>query len=282
MTHLSLKPLVLLADEGHPVILYDQAGCGASSRDAAERPEEDTPWLLTVDYYVEELYALLASLGLGGERGERSQRPGAREGYYVYGLSWGAMLAQEFAVTKPSGLRGLILSGALADGALYISTQWRDRISTMPTFTQRLLGELEGAKAYDTAAYRRLDTALGAQFTCRQVPRLEGTRDKRPNLAIYAGMQGESEFTFGGTLKGWRIVERNAAIGVPTLVLAGEYDTMSVECHQQVVDSIPTAWPLVLIPRAAHVKEVDEPQLVVEAVAKFLHTCEMTRGIAPF
>jgi|SouAtlMetagenome_1021521.scaffolds.fasta_scaffold290848_1 hypothetical protein len=28
------------------------------------------------------------------------------------------MLAQEFAVTKPSGLRGLILSGALADGAL--------------------------------------------------------------------------------------------------------------------------------------------------------------------
>ena len=58
--------------------------------------------------------------------------------------------------------------------------------------------------------------------------------------------------------------------------------TIQVECHQQVVDSIPTAWPLVLIPRAAHVKEVDEPQLVVEAVAKFLHTCEMTRGIAPF
>ena len=28
------------------------------------------------------------------------------------------LLAQEFAVTKPSGLRGLILSGALADGAL--------------------------------------------------------------------------------------------------------------------------------------------------------------------
>ena len=58
--------------------------------------------------------------------------------------------------------------------------------------------------------------------------------------------------------------------------------TIQVECHQQVVESIPTAWPLVLIPRAVHGKEVDEPQLVVEAVAKFLHTCEMTRGIAPF
>ena len=39
-------------------------------------------------------YALLASLGLSGERGKGGERTGAREGYYVYGLSWGAMLAQ--------------------------------------------------------------------------------------------------------------------------------------------------------------------------------------------
>ena len=53
----------------------------------------------------------------------------------------------------------------------------------------RLLAELEGTKAYDTAAYKQLDSALGAHFTCRQVPKLEGARDKRPNLAIYAGEQ---------------------------------------------------------------------------------------------
>ena len=39
-------------------------------------------------------YALLANLGLSGERGKGGERTGAREGYYVYGLSWGAMLAQ--------------------------------------------------------------------------------------------------------------------------------------------------------------------------------------------
>ena len=50
----------------------------------------------------------------------------------------------------------------------------------------------------------------------------------------------------------------------------------------QVVDSIPTAVPLLVIPRAAHVKELDEPQLVVAAVAKFLHTCEQTREMPPF
>jgi len=281
-THFSLKPLVMLCDEGHPVIFYDQAGCGASSRDAADDPARDTPWLLTVDYYVEELYCLLRALDLGGERGRPQARTGASQGYYVYGFSWGAMLAQEFAVTQPSGLRGLVLSGALADGELYIRTQWRDRIATMPTFTQKLLAELEAAKAYDHVAYADLDETLGAHFTRRQFCSVEGARLKRPNNVIYRAMQGASEFTFGGVLKGWRIVERNASIRVPTLVLAGEYDTMSIECHQQVVDSIPTAWPLMVIPRAAHVKEMDEPHLVVAAVAKFVNACEATRGLAAY
>ena len=185
-------------------------------------------------------------------------------------------------MTQPSGLRGLILSGALADGDVYIKTQWRDRISTMPAFTQRLLRELEENGDYASKAYARLDAVLSTHFTSRQIPKLEGYREKRNNLAIYAGMQGESEFTFGGVLKGWRIVERNASIVVPTLVLAGEYDTMSRECHQQVVDSIPTAWPLVIIPNAAHCKELDEPQVVAAETAKFLHTCEKTREIVPF
>ena len=114
------------------------------------------------------------------------------------------------------------------------------------------------------------------------MPKLEGDATKGVNGAIYAGMQGASEFTFGGVLKGWSVRERNATIAVPTLVIAGEYDTMSAECHQLVVDSIPTAWPLVTIPRAAHCKLLDEPQLVCAAAAKFLHTCETTRRMPAF
>jgi pimeloyl-ACP methyl ester carboxylesterase len=46
MTHLSLKPLVLLADEGHPVILYDQVGCGVNpspNPDPALDPDPNPP-----------------------------------------------------------------------------------------------------------------------------------------------------------------------------------------------------------------------------------------------
>ena len=67
--------------------------------------------------------------------------------YYVYGSSWGTVLAQEFAVGRPAGLRGLVLDGALCDGPTYIRTQWRDRLSTMPTYTQQLLRTLEDRKA---------------------------------------------------------------------------------------------------------------------------------------
>ena len=93
-------------------------------------------------------------------------------------------------------------------------------------------------------------------------------------------MQGASEFTLGGVLENWSIVERNAKIQVPTLVLMGEFDTMTEECSQQVVDSIPTAFPLVTIPRAAHCKLIDEPKLCCDEMAKFLHTVEAMRKAA--
>ena len=76
----------------------------------------------------------------------------------------------------------------------------------------------------------------------------------------------------------WSITERNrAAIDAPTLVLMGEFDTMSEECHQLVVDSIATSWPLMTIPRAAHCKLIDEPQLCCEAMLKFLTTVDIIR-----
>ena len=292
-THGYIKPLVLLADAGWPVIFYDQAGCGASraglphsSAPPSSPPsppplKETAPWLFTVEYYVEELAALVQHLGLDGEDGGGGGSDGG--GYYVYGSSWGSMLAQEFGVTRPRGLLGLVLDGALSDGDVYIRTQWRDRISTMPPFTQRLLRELEDAEAYDSPAYGALNAALTGHFTTRQVPAPEcwGECLRGQNEEIYVGMQGASEFTFGGVLKGWSIVERNrACLRVPTLVLAGEFDTMSQECQQQVVDSIPTAWPLVTIPRAAHCKLLDEPVLCCDAIARFLFTCDTTRAMS--
>ena len=164
-----------------------------------------------------ELYQVVSHLGLGGSNG-----------YYVYGSSWGTCLAQEFAVTQPSGLRGLVLDGALCDGQVYITTQWRDRLSRMPTYTQKLLKELEDRKDYSSAAYQEMDSVLSTHFTSRLVPRPACFTDclEQANVKIYTAVQGHSEFTLGGVLEHWSITERNSSIRVPTIVIMGEYDTM--------------------------------------------------------
>ena len=267
--HNYILPLKLLANFGYTVILYDQIGCGKST--FVKNPEASAPWLLTVEYYLAELSAVLDGWAVDLDRG-----------YYLYGSSWGTILAQEFAVQNGGdvpGLQGLILDGALADDELYITTQWRDRISTLPTFTQQLLRRLTDEKKFKDPIYEYLDDNLSLHFTCRTLPPpdcyLESIELHNP--VIYAKMQGESEFTVGGVLLGWNIVARLPLIRCPAIVLVGEFDTMTIECSQQLVDNIPHCWPLVVVPRASHCKLCEEPQICIEHMVRFLDTVESIR-----
>ena len=184
-------------------------------------------------------------------------------------------------------------------------TQRVRRLGTWPSpHPPSYLARLTLALALTPAA--KMNEVLTRHFTTRQVPHPQCWHDAVSgcNEKIYVAMQGKSEFTLGGQLEFWSItgtvhmhpmhppntyaatlhhpttqqpLERNANINVPTLVMRGEFDTMSEACHNAVVDSIPTAWPLVTIPRAAHCKFLDEPQLCVDAIQKFLNTCDLTR-----
>lgn len=129
-----------------------------------------------------------------------------------------------------------------------------------------------------------LNQAVGMHFTSRVVPQPECMLNCQRvgpgymNPAIFVAMQGECEFLIGGVLEFWCITNRLGTVNVPTLVLVGEFDSMSVECSQTIVDAVPTAWPLVVIPRAAHCKLVDEPYECVTHCRRFLDTCESARN----
>lgn len=261
-----MMPLNLLVASGMVVVQYDQCGCGHSSRVA--EPHTTNPELLTVDFYVAELAALVRHLGVDDR-------------FYIYGSSWGSMLAQEFAGrARLPGLAGMVLDGALADAQFYFQTQWRDvLVPNVPAFTMARLRALEAAKAYESPEYKQIEEWLSGQFTLRLVPRPACWFDSLAgsNSAIYVAMQGASEFTVGGVLEHWSVLEQNRRTLTPALVLAGEFDTMSIACQQQVVDSLPHAWPLVVIPRAAHCKLIDEPHACCAQVVKFISTIEHTR-----
>ena len=74
-------------------------------------------------------------------------------------------------------------------------------------------------------------------------------------------------------LADWDISDKLKGVHIPTLVLRGQYDTMSKRCSQKIVDSMPQGVAkMVEIPRAAHCKLIDEPELCVEETCKFLNS----------
>jgi len=146
----------------------------------------------------------------------------------------------------------------------------------LPTYTQNLLRRLTDEKKFDDPLYIFLDDEISKHFICRTLPPVDEyiNSTQLHNPVIYTLMQGESEFTSGGVFLDWTIVDRLHLISVPVLVMAGEYDTMTIECQQQLVDNIKYAWPLVVIPRSSHCKLLEEPFLCNDAMVKFLNTVE--------
>jgi proline-specific peptidase len=251
----------------HVLFFFLVAGCGQSSR--LTDPEKEAPWLFTIEYYLEELEAILNHFQL--------------KEYYLYGSSWGTIIVQEWSVRQPLGLYGILLDGALSDPQLYISTQKRDRHSQLTSYTQKLLNKVIEEKDFSSPLYHYLDNEIGKHFICRQLPPPDAFLQcfEGVDLTIYSKMQGNCEFMIGGVLETWNINDRLSQINVPTIVMAGQYDTMTEECSYAIVNRIPTCWPLVMIPRAGHCKLMDEPHLCLDVMKKFLNTVESARKLKP-
>ncbi|TKA50084.1 hypothetical protein B0A55_13264 [Friedmanniomyces simplex] len=111
-----LTPLALLHQKhGIPVVLYDQLGCGASTRLPETRGSTDF-W--TIDLFLAELKNLIAHLGI--------------QQYDLLGHSWGGMLVGSFALTQPRGLRKLIVYSSPARFQKRVDASLRQR-SAFPT-----------------------------------------------------------------------------------------------------------------------------------------------------
>ena len=96
-SHDSFEPLERFAETGRPVVLYDQVGCGDS-----EGPDDVS--LCTVSLFLEQLICLREALGL--------------RRVHLLGHSWGGMLVQEYALTRPRGLASPTLVGSTPAAAL--------------------------------------------------------------------------------------------------------------------------------------------------------------------
>lgn len=251
-----LWSLEALSDD-RPVILYDQLGSGKS-----DRPDDPALWKL--ERFVEELSQVCAWLDL--------------KQYHLLGHSWGTILAIEYALQRPIGLSSLILSGPVASFPRYAQDA-NTLKGQMPNDMQVAIEQHEADGTMDAPEYQSAMNEWLKRHICRNQPILDnllhgiGDPETGWNFVIYNLMQGPSEFTITGNLKDFDRTERLKEIEIPTLFTCGRYD----ECTPSATDWYHSLMPgseMVVFENSAHMTHLEEPELYMQVVRKFLHNVE--------
>lgn len=247
-----LKPLAALADE-RPVVFYDQLGGGKS-----DHTTDTTLW--RIDHFVRELALVRESLGL--------------RQVHLYGHSWGTILATEYMLTKPSGVRSLIL----ASSALSIPRWITDADSlrrTLPDSLQQAIARNERAGTVEAPAYQAAVMDYYRRYLARRQPWSADIDSafSTANQALYGYMQGPSEFTITGTLKSYDVTPRLREITAPTLFTVGQYDEARPATVRH-FQSLAPGSELALIPDAGHLTMQDNPERNNQVVREFLRRVE--------
>ena len=247
-----LNPLAALADE-RPVIFYDQLGAGRS-----DKPTDVALW--RVDRFVEELGRLRTALRL--------------DQVHLLGHSWGTMLAVDYMLTKPVGVRSLIL----ASPALSISRWLEDAATlkrTLPESVQATLGKHESAGTFDSPEYQAAVMEYYKRYLCRRDPWPDDVNRTFAELSasVYGTMWGPSEFTATGSLRTYERAAQLKALNLPVLLTAGRFDEATPSATAYYQSLIPGA-KLKIFENSAHLTMQDEPDAYVQAVRDFLHQVE--------
>ncbi len=255
--HDCIEPLGELAAQGRRVIFYDQLGCGRS-----DKPHDPSLWM--IELFLDELDAVRSELRL--------------ERIHLFGLSWGGMLAMEYALRRPPGLASLVLASAPASMQRW--TAEADRLRRLlPATVQETLVRHERDGSTDSAEYQQAMLVFYERHVCRRKPWPDPVRRSidqlMANPEVYLTMNGPSEFHVTGTLRDWSVLERLGEIQVPTLVTCGRHDECTPEMSTETAGAIPGA-ELAVFEESAHFAQAEEPERYRQVVGRFLERVEAT------
>jgi len=246
---LSLPEVVKELSDQRPVYFYDQLGCGRSAR------AKDKSYYSAANY-VEELTEVRERLGL-------------RE-VYIMGFSWGTMLACLFMLEKrPVGIKGLILCGPYLSSSRWHADQ-RENLAHMPSEIKNTIEESERSGDYGEK-YQAAIMRYYKKHVCRLDPWPAFLEDAflKFNTDVYLTMWGPSEVTITGTLKDYDLLPRLKEIKEPVLLICGEHDEAVVKTVEAYRAAFSNA-DMIVLPGASHMHHLEEPELFLQAVRKFL------------
>lgn len=247
-----LDPLRSLS-ENHPVIIFDQLGCGRSDRIT------DTG-LMTIENHVDQIKELTSSLEV--------------DKFHLYGHSWGSMLALEYYLKYPEDVRSLIFASPSLNVNLWESDI--DTLITMfPDSVRTPLREMQAGIISDTV---KANQAMGTFYQNHYFRKLPPSADldstlKHIGINVYQHMWGANDFVATGTLKDYDRTAELESIKVPTLYITGEFDAARPETVEHYRSMTPGA-TMEIIPDAGHVTMHDAAEENINAINVFLSGVE--------
>ncbi len=258
--HNYLESLETLSDD-RPIIFYDQLGCGKS-----ERPLDNTLW--TVSRFVEELNSLRDFLNI--------------RDVHLMGQSWGSILACEYYLFRPYGIRSLILSGP-AMSIPRFERDVRNLLLYLPKEYQNAIANAEATGDYDSVDYEKAVTAFYRRHICRldKWPACLDDTISGMGKSVYNYMYGPSEFTVTGTLKEYDCTSKLSQIEVPVLLTCGQYDEVTPETAAHYAREMQNS-KLVVIYGASHEHHLEKPEEYIQTVRGFVESIEKHAQTARF
>ncbi|HTM58601.1 MAG TPA: proline iminopeptidase-family hydrolase [Candidatus Udaeobacter sp.] len=247
-----LKPLAALGED-RPVVFFDQLGCGHS-----DHPRDSTLW--TIDHFVREVGEVRRALGLSE--------------IHLYGHSWGAMLATDYMLTRPRGVKSLILASPALDVGRWVKDADSLR-KTLPDSLQRVIDEAEKKQVYDSPAYQAAIGTYYHRYICRRDPWPADVDSAFSQLgqAEYLAMCGPSEFTITGSLRNYDRTARLPELHLPVLFMSGRYDEATPATVEHYRSLVPGA-RMAILDSSAHFGMQDEPDRYVQVLRDFLRSVE--------
>lgn len=247
-----LRPLEQIAVD-RPVIFYDQLGAGRSPA-----PSDSSLWNMA--RFIKELTQVREALGL--------------KDVHILGHSWGSMLAMDYMLTEPEGVKSL----TFASPALNVD-RWtedaKELLKTLPTDTQAVIERHEIAGTTDTPEYQDAVMAYYKLYLSRSDPWHPDLLATFAgfNADLYGYMWGPSEFTATGMLQHYNREADLPKLNVPVLFTAGRFDEAMPRTVQHFHSLVPGA-KIQIFEKSAHITMLDEPEAYAEAIRAFLNSVD--------
>ncbi|MBE9463278.1 proline iminopeptidase-family hydrolase [Dyadobacter subterraneus] len=241
--------------EGIEFYYYDELGSGNSGK-----PADSTRF--SVARAVEEVEQVRLALGLG------------KENFYIFGHSWGGLLAMEYALKYQQHVKGLIVSNMCASGKEFNRYIQQVLVKQIPSSALDSINLLAARNDYANPRYTELVTVhFYAHHVCRipvnDWPEPFTRALGRSNQPYYLAMQGPSEFGIIGSLKNWDISGRLMRIKVPTLMIGAKYDEIDPK-HMQWMSKQVVNGKFLYCQTGSHLSMYDQQQFYMHGIIEFL------------